>query len=116
MTNKKGLYVGAHFGVAYYNFAFNGDWRYQDHDGRTPALGGGLSVGYRLPISRNKKWNLEFGLGAGAYSLNYDVFHNLNDVRDGLLYDTRTGTYIGIDNVHVGISYRIPMKKNSKND
>ncbi len=37
-------------GLAYYNFAFNGKYRYQDHLRQTPALGGGLSIGYRLPL------------------------------------------------------------------
>ena len=111
MTNKDGLFIGAHMGLAYYNYAFDGDWRYQDHAGKTPAIGGGLSIGYRLPISKDERWKLEFGIGAGVYPLHYDVFHNLPNVKEGQLYDTRTKTYIGLDNVHVGISYRIPMKK-----
>lgn len=110
-TNNDGFFIGAHMGFAYYNFAFNGDWRYQDHAGRTPTLGGGLSLGYRLPISKNERWKLEFGVGAGVYPLHYDVFHNLRNVKDGQLADTRKKTYIGLDNVHIGISYRIPMKK-----
>ena len=40
MTNEDGLFIGAHAGFAYYNFAFGGDWRYQDHDGTSPTLGG----------------------------------------------------------------------------
>ena len=111
MTNKKGLYVGAHMGVGYYNFAFNGKNRYQDFEGKTPAIGGGLSLGYRLPISKDKRWNVEFALGAGVYPIYYDVFQNVDDVRDGQLQETRKGTYIGLDNVMVGVSYRIPMKK-----
>lgn len=112
MKNNDGLFVGAHMGFAYYNFAFNGDWRYQDHNGTSPTLGGGLSLGYRLPISANKNWKLEFAVGAGFYPLHYDVFHNLKDVKEGLLYETRNGNYIGLDNVTIGISYRIPYKKN----
>ncbi len=111
MTNKKGLYVGAHMGVGYYNFAFNGKNRYQDFEGKTPAIGGGLSLGYRLPISKDKRWNVEFALGAGVYPIHYDVFQNVDDVRDGQLQEARKGTYIGLDNVMVGVSYRIPMKK-----
>lgn len=111
MSNNDGLFIGAHMGFAYYNFAFDGDWRYQDKDGTTPTLGGGLSLGYRIPISKNERWKLEFGVGAGIYPLQYDVFHNVPDVKEGELFDTRTKTYIGLDNVHVGISYRIPMKK-----
>ena len=111
MKNNDGLFVGAHMGFAYYNFAFNGDWRYQDHNGTSPTLGGGLSLGYRLPISANKNWKLEFAVGAGIYPLHYDVFHNLKNVKEGMLYETRNGNYIGLDNVTIGISYRIPYKK-----
>jgi hypothetical protein len=111
MTNEDGLFIGAHAGFAYYNFAFGGDWRYQDHDGTSPTLGGGLTLGYRMPISKNKNWKLEFGVGAGVYPLYYDVFHNTPNVLEGQLYETRNGTYFGLDNVQVSISYRIPMKK-----
>lgn len=110
-TNYKGLFVGAHMGFAYYNFAFDGDWRYQDHKGKSPTLGGGLSVGYRLPISRDGCWNMEFAMGAGVYPLHYDRFHNVKDVSDGQLFDTRKKTYIGLDNIYIGISYRIPVVK-----
>jgi hypothetical protein len=111
MKNHDGLFVGAHMGFAYYNFAFDGDWRYQDHNGTTPTLGGGLSLGYRLPISKDKNWKLEFAVGAGVYPLHYDVFHNLPNVKEGMLYEVRKGNYIGLDNVTIGISYRIPYKK-----
>lgn len=106
--NKDGLFVGAHATFAYYNFAFDGKWRYQDKDGKTPTLGGGLSVGYRMPISKDENWKLEFALGGGVYPLHYDVFHNEHN---GQLYDTRKKTYVGLDNVTIGISYRIPVKK-----
>lgn len=112
MKNYDGLFIGAHMGFAYYNFAFNGDWRYQDHNGTSPTLGGGLSLGYRLPISKDKNWKLEFAVGAGFYPLHYDVFHNLENVKEGILYETRNGNYIGLDNVAITISYRIPYKKN----
>lgn len=110
-TNKKGLYIGAHVGFGYYNFAFNSKYRYQDYQGKTPTIGGGLSLGYRLPISRDRRWNVEFALGAGVYPIHYDVFHNVDDVKDGQLQETRKGTYIGLDNVLIGVSYRIPMKR-----
>lgn len=107
-TNDRGVFVGAHAGFAYYNFAFNGDWRYQDHEGKSPTLGGGVSIGYRFPISYNERWNLEFAAGAGVYPLHYDVFYNENN---GALHDTARKTYIGLDNIQINISYRIPMKK-----
>lgn len=107
LKNQDKLFIGAHLGFAYYNYAFNGDYRYQDRDGTHPTLGGGLSLGYRLPISRNKDWKLEFALGVGVYPLDYDLF--INEV-NGPLFDSRKKTYIGLDNVLIGISYRIPMK------
>lgn len=111
LKNQDRLFIGLHMGLAYYNFAFGGKWRYQDHEGRTPTLGGGLSIGYRLPISKDKNWKLELGIGAGVYPLHYDVFYNTDKTVDGELYDTRKKTYFGIDNVLIGISYRIPLKK-----
>ena len=90
---------------AYYNFAFDGNYRYQDKDGQTPTLGGGMSLGYRLPIGKGERWNMEFALGAGVYPLHYDLFHN---EPNGQLYDTRKKTRFGLDNALVGISYRIP--------
>ena len=75
-TKPDGLFVGAHFGLAYFNLAANGNWRIQTHDGNKPLIGGGLSVGYRLPISKDRRWNVEFVLGAGAYRFHYDKFYN----------------------------------------
>ena len=113
LKNYDRLFIGAHLGFAYYNYAFDGDWRYQDHEGKSPTLGGGLSIGYRLPISKDNRWKLEFAIGAGIYPLYYDIFHNVPNVKEGELYDTLKKTYIGLDNVTVGISYRIPLKKKS---
>ena len=99
---NRGWFLGAHFGCAWYNIAVGGAWRYQDHDGDSPALGGGISVGYRLPLSRNGRWNMDFSIGAGAYSVHYDMFHN---EPDGLLARTVQRTYWGPDNLEVTISY-----------
>ena len=111
-SNYEGFFIGPHLGFAYYNFAFDGAWRYQDKDGETPTLGGGITLGYRLPISRNDRWNLELAVGGGIYPLHYDVFHN---EPNGQLYDTRKKTRIGLDNVQLGISYRIPLKRVKNN-
>ena len=106
-----GFFAGAHFGLAYYNFAFDGDYRYQDHNRETPAIGGGVSIGYRLPISKNNRWRVEFSLGAGVYSNHYDKFYNVNN---GKLIETYRKTYWGIDNAAVNISYRFDLKKRKK--
>lgn len=105
------FFVGAHFGYAQYNVAVDGNYRIQDHNGTSPALGGGISVGCRMPISKNEKWHIEFTLGAGVYGLHYDKFYNVNN---GKLVDTHRKTYWGIDNAAVNISYRFDLKKRKK--
>ena len=106
-----GLYVGAHLGVASYNVAVDGGLRYQDHNGTCPALGGGLGVGYRMPINNNPRWSIEFMLGLGAYWLNYDTFYN---VKNGKYAGNNTMTYLGVDNVAVNISYNINLKQRKR--
>jgi len=101
------FFVGAHLGLAWYNYAKGGDYRYQDHHRHTPLWGGGISGGYRLPISRDDRWHLEFSLGVGAYRLHYDIFHN---EPNGKLIDSRRRTFYGIDNAAVTFSYRIDLK------
>ncbi|WP_342989652.1 MULTISPECIES: DUF3575 domain-containing protein [Bacteroides] len=103
-----GWFVGAHFGLAYYNIATDGEYRTQDHDGTSPALGGGLAVGYRMPISKNNRWKMEFSIGAGAYKLHHDKFHNYHN---GLLVYTEKKTYIGIDQASVSFSYTFDLKR-----
>lgn len=106
--SNDGWYLGAHFGLAYYNIATDGEYRTQDHDGTSPALGGGLAVGYRLPISKNNRWKMEFSIGAGAYKLHHDKFRNY---LGGLLVNTEKKTYIGIDQASVSFSYTFDLKR-----
>lgn len=103
--HNEGLFVGAHLEMSYYNFAFDGRYRYQDHRGRTPALGGGLSIGYRMPVSRDRRWKLEFAVGGGIYPLDYDLFDNTSDYRDGQLMGRRKETYVGLDQAAVTLGY-----------
>lgn len=109
--DNQGFFAGAHFGYAQYNVAVDGDIRYQDHDGKSPFLGGGISVGYCLPISTNNNWHIEFAVGAGIYNLYYDRFYNVNN---GKLIDTVHKTYFGIDNVAINIAYSIGLNKHRK--
>ena len=109
--DNDGFFAGAHFGLAYYNFAFDGKYRYQDHNGHTPALGGGVALGYRIPIGDNGRWRLEFSLGAGAYPLHYDKFHNADNTKDGLLIESVKKTYCGIDQAAVSLTYSLDFKK-----
>ena len=109
--NNQGFFAGAHFGFGYYNLALDGDYRYQDHNRETPAIGGGLAVGYRMPISTNNRWHLEFSLGGGAYQVHYDTFHNTPDTKKGLKTGEVKKTYIGPDQAAVSITYSLPVWK-----
>lgn len=108
---KTGFFAGAHLGVSSYNFAFGGDYRFQDHDGVTPAIGGGVSLGYRIPISKDSRWLVEFALGAGAYSLNFDMFRNTLNVKDGELVSTHRMTHVGLDQAQITFSYAFDLKR-----
>lgn len=106
---NNGFFAGAHFGMAYYNYASDGEFRYQDHNRRTPALGGGISAGYRMPISRDERWQVEFSVGAGIYSLHYDKFYNTQHTKDGLMIGDYKRTFYGIDQVSVSFMYRFDL-------
>lgn len=107
--NYMGLYGGVHAGLGWYNIATGGQWRKQDKDGNTPAIGGGVSAGYRMPLGkRNPQWLLEITVGAGVYPIEYDVFHNYSN---GTLNRTQNKTYIGIDQAAVNLVYKLPYSK-----
>ena len=106
--DNAGWFTGAHFGLAWYNIATCGDYRTQDHGGHSPAIGGGLAAGYRLPVSRNGRWQMEFTVGAGCYKLHYDKFHNY---KNGLLVDTKKKTWFGIDQAAVSIVHSFDLGK-----
>lgn len=110
-ANNNGFFLGLHGGVAQYNLAVDGDLRYQDHNGTEPAVGGGIGLGYRMPISEDNRWHIEFALGAGIYKLHYDTFHN---VHNGKYIDSYHKIYYGLDNAAVNISYRFDLKKRKK--
>lgn len=105
-------YAGAHFGVASYNFAVSsGEWRYQDHNAHTPALGGGISFGWHKPLTANGCWLIELTAGLGAYRLHYDRFHN---EANGRLASTDKRAFFGLDNAAVSIVYRFNLKTQKK--
>ena len=108
---NEGWFIGGHYGLGYYNLALNGDYRYQDHDQKTPSMGGGISAGYRTHLSKNKRWKMEFALGGGVYDAHYDTYYN---VENGKQVDTYGKTYIGVDNVSVNISYCFNLNKRKK--
>lgn len=107
--DNMGLFGGVHFGVAQYNMAIGGKYRFQDHDGRNPALGGGISVGYRRLLGKSGRWMMELTAGAGVYGLHYDAFDNSSVPGGQFVYD-RYKTFFGVDNVGVTFIYSLPLK------
>lgn len=110
-TANEGFFIGPHFGMAYYNLAVNGPDRFQDYRGKTPALGGGLSIGYRISWGQKRNWHLEFTAGAGVYPLDYSVFYNTPDVKDGQWHDRRKKTYVGLDNFGITLGYSFDINR-----
>lgn len=108
--NNNGLYAGVHVGAAWYNVAFGGEKRYQDHNRHTPALGAGMNIGYRFHFTRNSRWLMELSLGVGVYELNYDIFRNK---KNGLIIGQEKRTFFGLDQAAVSVAYRfdLPRKK-----
>ena len=103
-----GWYLGLHAGAGWYNFALNGDYRIQDHNGNRPAWGGGLGFGYQLQFKKNPRWGMEFALGAGVYDAKYDTFYN---EENGPIAQSGVRTlFIGVDNATVGVTYKIISK------
>lgn len=109
---QDGLFVGAHLALVYFNYAVHGSYRIQDHDKDTPAWGGGLNIGYRMPISKNNRWKMEFSAGCGVYDVHYDKFYN---EKNGLraVIDTHK-TMFKLDNVAVNLTYSFYPKKHKK--
>ena len=107
-TVNEGFFANVHGSVAYYNLAFGGKYRKQDHKGKTPAYGGGLGVGYRIPIGG--RWHMEFEVGVGAYKLDYDLFDNINPTIHGQLAGRKKMIYFGPDQASVSFTYSFDLK------
>lgn len=107
-STSKGFFFNVHAGMAYYDYAKGGDFRYQDHNKTTPALGGGVGLGYRFPLGRDSGWSMEAAVGAGIYHLDYDIFHNYHN---GLITDRRKRTFYGIDQAALSLIYSFGKKK-----
>ena len=104
-----GFFVGAHFGLGWYNYALDGDWRIQDHAGNTPSYGGGLALGYSVQFKKNPRWGMEFGVGGGIYKSTYDLFFN---EANGPYYDQAIEKiWYGVDNASLSFTYKFDLKR-----
>lgn len=99
----KGLFCGAHLGLAYFNIATGGKYRYQDTQRRKPAVGIGAAVGYRTAFRHNPRWFVEFSAGLGIYNVHYEKFLNERNGRQATS-DIHT-TYFGPDQLRVTIGF-----------
>lgn len=107
-----GFYVGAHFGLGWYNFALNGDYRVQDHKGNTPSFGGGLGLGYTLQFKKNPRWGMEFAVGGGVYKSKYDLFYN--EGNGPIHQEAIEKVWFGVDNAAISFTYKFDVKKGGK--
>lgn len=96
-TNRKGSFFNLHLDVAWFNVRAH---RYRYQDAGRPLLGVGIGYGYRLEF--NRRWGMEFEIGAGYVNARYDRFYN---VANGALKDTRVSAYWGIDRLGVSFTY-----------
>jgi hypothetical protein len=119
--------LGAHVGVAYYNWAFGGDNRYQTHQHKCPIGGGGLSFIYRKRFGSAQRWGFECSVGFGAYINEYDRYPltpcacdptNTSSFVDGTCtcrFPTKfRKTFIGCDKLSLSITYNFDFNKNKK--
>lgn len=81
----RGLYLQAYAHVALFGLCFDADRGWVGE-----GAGGGVGVGYVVPISKKGHWRLEFGLQAGFFRCKYDPYQYENPVdptyRDHLYY------------------------------
>ena len=108
----RGLFFALHATFGWYNIALRGSqYRYQDKSMNSPAFGGGVNVGYKLPFALGDRLGVEFTLGAGYLNLDYDKFYNVDN---GRLAGSDHKNYFGPDNASVGLYYRFPYYNNRR--
>ncbi|MBO4475959.1 MAG: DUF3575 domain-containing protein [Bacteroidales bacterium] len=106
-NDSRGLFFNAHTSFGWYNVAFGGDYRYQDHARKSPTFGGGLGIGYKTGFGQSR-WGLEFGLGAGVLPLHYDYYYN---IPNGRLAGEDKHTYRGPDQAFLTLTYSIVKRE-----
>jgi hypothetical protein len=112
--NMYGPFTGIHFTFGWYNIATGGEYRYQDHQGKEPAYGTGLTLGYKVPFLpklNRGRMGFEFTIGYGVMPLHYDLFYN---VPNGRKAGEGQKIYWGIDNVAINFVYRFAGNRNLK--
>ena len=118
----KGFYLQAYGNLALYGICFD-----ERRGWVGEGLGGGLGVGYVMPLSKKGHWRLEFQLQAGVFYTGYDPYQYENPVNpnyiDHLYYYDWTGkpslfkerqyrfTWVGPTRIGVTLSYDLLYRK-----
>lgn len=121
----KGFYLQAYGHMGLFGICFDADRGWVGEGG-----GGGLGVGYVMPLSKKGHWRLEFQLQAGIFYCKYDPYQFENpvdpDFRDHLYYYQWTGkpslfkerqyrfTWVGPTRVGITLSYDLLYRKARK--
>lgn len=72
-SNHSGFYLSGYAGANLFDICFDG---YTGHGYQGEGLGGGLGLGYVLPLGKkpDTRWKLEFLVKGGVYFARYDVY------------------------------------------
>ena len=121
----QGWYVQAYAHMGLYGICFDADRGWEGE-----GAGGGLGVGYVLPLSKDGHWRLEFGLQAGYFRSKYDPYKYENPIdpsyRDDLYYYKWTLSpdlfkkrqyrfnWFGPTRIGVTLSYDLLYRRNHK--
>lgn len=104
-----GHFVGLHTHVAGFNVAINDHGRYQDPN---HALWGmGISYGYAIELGKQKRWAVEFNIGAGFAEYDYDIYRNWEN---GPKVGSGSDWYWGITRAGISISYKWYVEKGKR--
>ena len=120
-----GFYIQAYAHLGLFGICFDADRGWVGE-----GAGGGLGLGYVMPISRNGHWRLEFGLQAGFFRCKYDPYKYENPIdptdHDDLYYYKWTQkpelfkkrqyrwNWIGPTRIGVTLSYDLLYRRNHK--
>lgn len=107
-ADNMGFFLNGHLGMNLFNYAKGGDWRYQTYKGHTPALGGGIGLGYRWYFCKNHRWSMEAAVGAGVYRLDYSIFENKTN---GQIVGRRKRTFFGVDQAALSFNYSFGVQR-----
>ncbi len=121
----RGLYLQAYVHAGLYSICFDADNGWEGE-----GAGGGLGIGYVMPLGKRQHWRLEFGIQAGAFITKYDpyvyehpVYQDYHDDRYyyDWLYDpdqfkrrAHRFTWFGPTRIGITLSYDLLYRRGNK--